>query len=159
MLNKVERCFVYATMGSLLFGTGAMIVEVIARRCKLSFVPLDEIGGICMLVSAFGASSYAFRQGRFIRVRLLLERFPIKLQSTLNVLHAFFALAFLSYASYLWLKLIALNIKLKTYTASLKVPYWLLQTFTLICWVLLLIAVCEFVWKELREKTEGQEKK
>jgi len=138
----------YIGIVSLLFAIAVLVLEIIIRRVYKSIFPIDEIGGICMYVLALAGTPYAFLEGRFLRVRVFMERLPHYIKPKLELIHLAFALTFVSYLVILWIKMMMWGWKMKDYFLSIKIPYWPLQFFGLISLILLSIVMFTFFFKK-----------
>lgn len=138
----------YIGVISLLFAIAVLVLEVIIRRIYKSIFPIDDIGGICMYVVALAGTPYAFLEGRFLRVRVFIERLPHCIKPKLEFIHLAFALTFVSYLVVLWIKMMMWSWKVKDYFLSIKIPYWPLQFIGLISLILLAIVMFTFFFKK-----------
>ena len=149
ILDVLTKIYQYMGCFVLVAGVILMLIEVFARRVQKSFVPIDEIGNLCMLLLAFAGAPYAFRLGRFIRVRVLYERLPGKVIKVLNIGHCVLALLFLAYFTFLWVKMMLWNYTARAYMMATGVPYWAPQLIVLVAWLLLLFSLVEYFIQEL----------
>lgn len=132
----------------LALATCCLMAEVIVRRVYTSIFPIDEIGGMCMFVLCLVAAPYAFHTGRFLRVRVLLDRVPQRVRGAVEAAHYMFAAFFTGYATYLWGKMTCRSIKSGDYLLETGVPYWVLHVIGLVSWILLCSTIVIMLFKD-----------
>jgi TRAP-type C4-dicarboxylate transport system permease small subunit len=143
----LQSCDALQYLGALALVSGAVIVfvEVVVRQFSMSLFVLDELGGIGMLIVALTGAAAIFRQGRHIRITLLLNRLPGKIHVVLEFFDSILAVCFAAYLTYLWWEMAYRQFESKTYFLMTHIPVWSVQVVLMLAWLALTGATLEYV--------------
>jgi TRAP-type C4-dicarboxylate transport system permease small subunit len=143
----MQGCDALQYLGALALVSGAVIVfvEVVARQFSMSFFVLDELGGIGMLLVALTGAAAIFRQGRHIRITVLLQRLPKRIHVVLEFCDSILAVGFVAYLTYLWWEMSYRQFESKTYFLMTHIPTWSVQVALMLAWLALTVATLEYL--------------
>lgn len=163
MVAKIlDRLFTWSgyLAGVFLVAIAVLVVAQIAARWFNQQIPsADEFAGYCLAASSFLGLAYSFRSGSHIRVTLLTDRLPSKVQRILLLLVLAFAVVMIA----IWAKnSISLVYESWSFnevsTGILKYPIWIPQLSMGIGVTLFCLAILEDLVNVIRGKEPNFEK-
>jgi TRAP-type C4-dicarboxylate transport system permease small subunit len=102
------------------------------------FTWLEEVQLFCMVWIVFQGGSVAFKTHNHVSIEMVVEQFPLKIQTIIMYLVHILVILILGYLFYQSLGFIALFIRNGRKTSMLNIPMWLF-------YIIAPISICEMI--------------
>jgi TRAP-type C4-dicarboxylate transport system permease small subunit len=125
MVQKIETVVKWVTIISVAVTAIVLIIAVIMRFMKLTFVGADEIALFLLIWITFLGTALSLRNNQLVAVTFVLEKMNIPTTKVLNIIIQVIVLVFsilFLYYSYLWLLSPSV---MNTTSAALRISYWI----------------------------------
>lgn len=125
-LNTAERKFEEATLSlGIIVLAIFLIINAIARKVGLLIHFVDELSMFLVILVTFIGLSYAVRKARHIRMSLISDLVPAKIQKAIVLIISFVSALLAFYMAYLAIIYVLYTHSMGQVTPTLRIAYWI----------------------------------
>jgi len=161
LICQLPTVLCYISAVSLIAIVAIIFAQIMVRYLfSKSLIPIDEWGGVALLIITFTSLGWVLRQGGHLRISTVVDRIPRKAHQIVGLFVGLYALAFSFYFAFLWYKLTLMSFKYGSAFLMSGMPLWPFQIVGIVGWIGIIIAEVEFIvshFVHLRSQKEPSE--